>query len=187
MSRALLLRHGESAHNAHTGREALAAADGDRLTERGRDQARAAGLALAAGGVTRLWTSPLRRAAETAAALAEPLGLEPATLSYVGELGDGETFEQLIARVRRLKQELENAAGEELPLIVGHGIFARFFLLDSVLGDRFEPAMAGAIWNLGSHNCGLSVFAHGESRNPAGDEVPGWTCLTWMQRPWDPP
>jgi broad specificity phosphatase PhoE len=187
MSRALLLRHGESAHNAHTGSEALAAADGDRLTARGREQAHAAGLGLTGHGVTRLWTSPMRRAAETAAAVGAALGLEPARLPYVDELRDGESFEDLVARVRRLKAELETGGPGELPLLVGHGIFIRFFLLDAVLGDEFKPPMAAGIWNLGSHNCGLSLFAHGETRDPGGTEVPGWTCLSWMQRPWDPP
>ena len=31
--------------------------------------------------------------------------------------------------------------------------------------------MAAGIWNLGSHNCGLSIFAHGEARDPGGTEV----------------
>jgi broad specificity phosphatase PhoE len=187
MSRALLLRHGESAHNAHTGTEALGDEEGDRLTAHGVEQARAAGLGLAGHGVTRLLASPMRRAAETAAAVGDGLGLEPETLPHVHELSPGESFEQLVARVRRLKAELEALPSAELPLLVGHGIFIRFFLLDSVLGDEFAPPMAAGIWNLGSHNCGLSLFAHGETRDPGGAEVPGWTCLSWMQRPWDPP
>lgn len=187
MSRALLLRHGESAHNAHTGKEALAAEEGDRLTERGLAQARATGPGLGAYGITRLLVSPMRRAAETAAAVGDALELEPETLPYVHELGPGESFEQLIARVRRLKAELEGLDAGELPLLVGHGIFIRFFLLDSVLGDEFTPPMAAGIWNLGSYNCGLSLFSHGEARDPGGGEVAGWTCLSWMQRPWDQP
>lgn len=186
MSRALLLRHGESAHNAHTGREALAGEAGDQLTERGGEQARTAGQGLADHGITRIWTSPMRRATETADAIGSALGLEPAVLPYVGELGAGERFEDLVARVRQLKAALEAEPGE-LPLVVGHGIFFRFFLLDSVLGEEFEPPMAAGIWNLGSHNCGLSLFSQGEARDPGGTEVPGWTCLSWMQRPWDPP
>jgi broad specificity phosphatase PhoE len=187
MSRALLLRHGESAHNAHTGSEALAEEQGDVLTERGREQAHAAGAALAEHGVSRLLTSPLCRATETAVAVGSMLGLEPATLSYVHELHSGETFEALVARVRRLKSELERFDADELPLVVGHGIFFRFFLLDSVLGDAFAPPLAAGIWNLGSHNCGLSVFTREEARDPAGNDVPGWSCLSWMERPWDPP
>ena len=187
MSRALLLRHAESAHNAHTGREALGEEEGDRLTERGLAQARAAGPGLGEQGVTRLWASPMRRAAETAAAIGVALDLEPATLSYAHELSAGESFEDLVARVRRLKAALEGLDPGERPLLVGHGIFIRFFLLDSVLGDRFAPPMAAGIWNLASHNCGLSLFSRGEARDPGGAEVPGWTCLSWMQRPWDPP
>lgn len=187
MSRALLLRHGESAHNAHSGSEQLADEQGDRLTPRGLEQAHAAGAALAGHGVTQLWASPMRRATETAGAIGAALGLEPAVLPYVQELGSGESFEGLVARVRQLKGELETAAPGELPLLVGHGIFIRFFLLDAVLGDEFAPPMAAGIWNLGSLNCGLSLFAHGETRDPGGTEVPGWTCLSWMQRPWDPP
>lgn len=186
MSRALLLRHGESAHNAHTGREALADEEGDRLTERGREQARAAAAGLAEYGVTRLWTSPMRRATETAELLGSALGLEPRTLPYARELSAAESFERLVGRVRRLKTELESEA-TGLPLLVGHGIFIRFFLLDSVLGEEFAPPMAAGIWNLGSLNCGLSLFARGETRDPSGAEVPGWTCLSWMQRPWDLP
>lgn len=186
MSRALLLRHGESAHNAHTGKEALGDEKGDRLTERGLAQAHAAGRGLAEHGVTRLLASPMRRAAETAAAVGAALELEPETLPYVHELGPGESFEDLVARVRRLKVELEELPPGELPLLVGHGIFIRFFLLDSVLGDEFAPPMAAGIWNLGSYNCGLSLFSHGEVRDPGGTGVPGWTCLSWMQRPWDP-
>jgi broad specificity phosphatase PhoE len=185
--RALLLRHGESVHNAARSGEPAAHSEGDRLTEKGIEQAHAAGAGLAGHGVTRLLTSPLRRARETAAAVAAPLGLEPEELDYVGELTSAETFEQAIERVRRLKEELERGADGKLPLLVTHGIFTRFFLLDSVLGERFEAPMAAGIWNLGSHNCGLSTFAYGESRDPVGNPIAGWTCLTWMERPWSRP
>jgi broad specificity phosphatase PhoE len=185
--RALFLRHGESVHNAARSGEPAPHSDGDRLTEKGLEQAHAAGAALRDHGVTRLLSSPLRRARETAQAVGEALGLEPEETDYAGELTSGETFEQALARVRRLKAELESGAEGELPLLVTHGIFTRFFLLDSVLGASFEAPMAAGIWNLGSHNCGLSVFSHGESRDPLGQIIPGWTCLTWMERPWNRP
>jgi broad specificity phosphatase PhoE len=187
MSRALLLRHGESVSNAHTGTETLSDEQGDRLTELGLAQARAAGAALGEHGATRLLCSPMRRARETAAAVGEGLGMEPAVLDYVHELAPGEEFERVVARVRRLKAELEAAPDGELPLLVSHGIFIRFFLFDSVFGEEFVASMAGQVWQLGSHNCGLSVFARGESRYPSGEGIPGWTCLSWMQRPWDRP
>ncbi|MGN6558324.1 MAG: histidine phosphatase family protein [Solirubrobacterales bacterium] len=187
MSRALFLRHGESVHNAARSGEPAAHSEGDRLTERGIEQAHAAGAALREHGITCLLSSPLRRARETAQAVGDALGLEPEEIDYTGELTSGETFEQAVARVRQLKAELEAGKAGELPLLVTHGIFTRFFLLDSVLGDRFEAEMAAGLWNLGSHNCGLSVFAHGESRDPLGQPIPGWTCLTWMERPWNRP
>ncbi|HWO47722.1 MAG TPA: histidine phosphatase family protein, partial [Solirubrobacterales bacterium] len=156
-------------------------------TEKGLEQALAAGAGLREHGVTRLLSSPLRRARETAQAVGEALDLEAEEIDYVGELTSGETFEGAIERVRRLKAELEAGEAGSLPLLVTHGIFARFFLLDSILGERFEAPMAAGIWNLGSHNCGLSTFAHGESRDPLGDPIAGWTCLTWMERPWSRP
>lgn len=185
--RALFLRHGESVHNAARSGEPAPHSESDRLTEKGARQAHAAGHALREHGVTRLLSSPLRRAQETAGAVGEALGLEPEEIDYTGELNSGETFEQAVARVRRLKVELESGADGHLPLLVTHGIFTRFFLLDSVLGDSFEAPMAAGLWNLGSHNCGLSVFAYGESRDPLGQIIPGWTCLTWMERPWSRP
>lgn len=185
--RALFLRHGESVHNARRSGEPVPHSDSDRLTAKGVEQAHAAGAALRDHGVTRLLSSPLRRARETAQAVGDALGLEAEEIDYTGELTSGETFEQAVTRVRRLKAELESGADGELPLLVTHGIFTRFFLLDSVLGERFEAPMAAGLWNLGSHNCGLSVFAHGESRDPLGAVIPGWTCLTWMERPWSRP
>jgi broad specificity phosphatase PhoE len=180
MSRALLLRHGESAHNAHTGSEALADAEGDRLTELGREQARAAGAGLAGRGVTRLLSSPMRRATETAEIVGAALGLEPEPLTCAHELSADESFEEVLGRVAALKATLEGGPSG-LPLVVSHGIFIRFFLLDSVLGPDFTAPIAGRIWQLASINCGLSVFARGEYRDPSGALVPGWTCHGWMQ------
>ena len=185
--RALLLRHGESVHNADRSGEPAAHSDGDKLTEKGVEQAHDAGVGLRDHGITRLLSSPLRRARETAQAVGDALALETEEIDYVGELTSAETFEGAIERVQRLKAELEAGEAGGLPLLVTHGIFMRFFLLDSVLGERFEAPMAAGIWNLGSHNCGLCTFAYGESRDPLGQPIPGWTCLTWMERPWSRP
>jgi phosphohistidine phosphatase len=67
-----LLRHGEAVPHAPDD-------DGRALTERGREQARAAGLALAALDLRfqHLFTSPKVRAADTAALAAAALGMEP--------------------------------------------------------------------------------------------------------------
>jgi broad specificity phosphatase PhoE len=221
MTQALLLRHGESVSNADPEAITLPEEIGDRLSERGRAQARAAASALQEAGVTRLLSSPMRRARETAEPLSEALGLPVTVLAYVHELkeatgygeltpeeqklrrwsarmsahpcdpdraGDGaESFNDVRGRVRRLKAELESQPGGERTLIVTHGIFSRFFFLDSLLGEAFGPRLAPRLWNLRTRNCGLSVFEHGERRHPAEAETPGWTCVTWMARPWGPP
>ena len=111
----------------------------------------------------------------------------PSALPYVHELQAGETFEDALERVRRLKAELEAAPPDQRWLVVSHGIFIRFFLLDSLLGEEFVAPMAAGTWNIGSRNCGLSLFSRGEARDPWGNVVPGWACHCWMERPWDPP
>lgn len=189
--RVLFLRHGESAHNVHTGEEELSEELGDLLTERGRAQAAAAGIGLREAGITRIFTSPMRRATETAEAVGAAVGLAPEPLPYAFELHSGETFAEAIERVHLLKVRFEAEAAEagedEKPLLVTHGILTRFFLLDSVLGDAFSAAMTERIWHLGSANCALSTFKTGEVVEPGGAPAAvGWTCLTWMTRPWDP-
>jgi broad specificity phosphatase PhoE len=184
--RVLFLRHGQSAHNAHRGEPPLADADGDRLTDLGRRQAEQAGVALRESGITHLLSSHMVRARETAEAVAAATGLEAEVLDYAGELLLGEPFEDAVARVRRLKAALEAGAWGERPLLVTHGIFIRFFLLDSVLGDGFTPAVGEGVWRLGARNCALSTFSRGEIRTPLRTEVPDWALVSWMERPWDP-
>lgn len=221
MTQALLLRHGESVSNADPEAIALPEQIGDQLTERGREQARATAAGLRETGITRLLSSPMRRARETAEPLSEALELPVTVLPYVHELKEGpgyselspeeqklrrwsarmsahpddpdhandgaESFNDVRDRVRRLKAELERQPEGERTLVVTHGIFSRFFFFDSLLGEEFEPRMVPQLWNLRTRNCGLSVFEQGERWHPADVETPGWTCVTWMARPWDPP
>jgi broad specificity phosphatase PhoE len=183
--RVLFLRHGESAHNIHTGEERLAEELGDLLTERGRAQAAAAGTAIRDQGVTRLFTSPMRRATETAEAVGEALGLAPEPIPYAFEHHREESFAEAMARVHQIKRGFEDEPVDGLALLVTHGIVMRFFLLDTILGDGFTEDLLPRIWNLRTWNCALSVFAHGEAGEP--DESLDWTCVTWMERPWDRP
>ena len=95
-----LLRHGEAADGSP---------DADRpLTERGEEQARAAGAALAALGVSldACLTSPKVRAADTARLACESLDVEPAGGAGLG----GGPFDPA---------ELASGHGEEV-LLVGH-------------------------------------------------------------------
>jgi broad specificity phosphatase PhoE len=190
--RVLFLRHGESAHNAHTGEEPLGDERGDLLTERGRTQAAAAGEGLRGLGVTRLLTSPMRRATETAEAVGAALDLEAEPVPYAFEYHRGEEFAEGLERVHLLKARLEadaeSAGPDDLPLLVTHGILTRFFLLDSLLADAFAESTVERMWHLGSSNCALTTFHHGEVREPGGAPAAiGWSLVSWMERPWDRP
>jgi phosphohistidine phosphatase len=101
-----LLRHGEAEpHDA--------APDADReLTDRGREQSRAAGLALAALRIEvhLAFTSPKLRARETAVLACEALGIEPIEHAALSGGFDGPAALELLA-----------AAGtDQRVLVVGH-------------------------------------------------------------------
>ena len=72
--RIIFVRHGEPDY------------EHDCLTERGRVQAKAAAERLREEGIEEIWSSPLGRAAETAAAASEVLGLPVKTLDWMREL-----------------------------------------------------------------------------------------------------
>ena len=75
--RIIFVRHGEPNYEQ------------DCLTETGRQQAAAAAERLAGEGITEIYSSPLGRAAETAAFTAARLGLPVTTLEYMREISWG--------------------------------------------------------------------------------------------------
>lgn len=95
------IRHGESVSNAEPGRD-LSDADGDRLTELGHRQAALAAKNLGGLRIDRLWSSPLRRAQETAAPIAAELGLEVEIHEDLIELREGEEHYKLNGEEQRL-------------------------------------------------------------------------------------
>jgi broad specificity phosphatase PhoE len=82
----LLARHGETDDNA--ARRFQGHRDPP-LNDRGREQARALGELLAGEGIRELWSSPLRRAHETAAIVGERLGLLPRVDARLMEIDVG--------------------------------------------------------------------------------------------------
>jgi probable phosphoglycerate mutase len=76
-TRMLLVRHGQSAWNAQGRWQGQA---DPVLSELGRRQARAAAASLMPRSLQAIWASDLRRAAETAAIIADELGVGPAVL-----------------------------------------------------------------------------------------------------------
>ena len=86
-TRVLVLRHGQSEGNvAQVWTSSL---EGYPLTERGREQARAAGERLVDRGVSAIYASPLPRAQQTAQEIGSVLGLAVESLPGVHELDVG--------------------------------------------------------------------------------------------------
>jgi broad specificity phosphatase PhoE len=100
----ICVRHGESRSNAHPEAVALSEEEGDRLTERGQRQSEAAAEALRGIGATRLLTSPMRRATETAAALSHALELEPEVDPGIHELRESAGFGSLPPEEQKLRR-----------------------------------------------------------------------------------
>lgn len=92
----LLTRH---AHTAAVGRLLAGRAPGHRLSETGRAEAQRLARRLRQLPLAGVYASPLERAQETAAAIAEPHGLQVETLAALHELDYGEwtghTFDEL--------------------------------------------------------------------------------------------
>ena len=86
--RLLLIRHGETDHNA--GQLALGQFDVP-LNERGRRQAQALAEALGSDDIAAVYSSPLQRAVATATPLADALGLEVQIEPGLIEMDVGET------------------------------------------------------------------------------------------------
>jgi broad specificity phosphatase PhoE len=104
-------------------------------------------------------------------------------MSERGEAGyappGAESFADVLGRVRRVKARLQ--ADPRSPAIaVTHGIFLRFFLADSLLGERFEAGMVDRLWQLDARNCGICTFEV-QPPDPIRNPAPGrWRCVSWM-------
>lgn len=98
------VRHGESVSNAAPGGMALPAVQGDRLTDLGREQAATVARYLGDVGATRVLTSPLARARETADILGGRLGLPVEELGELQELRESEGYEELALEDQRLRR-----------------------------------------------------------------------------------
>lgn len=83
---------------------ALPGDQGDRLTELGFEQARDVAERLAAAGASRILTSPLRRARETAEVIAERLGLRITEVDDLRELRESEGYGELSLEDQRLRR-----------------------------------------------------------------------------------
>lgn len=94
--RVFLLRHGESCSNAALDVVSLPEDEGDRLSPLGERQARTAAERIATElEIARIVCSPMGRARQTAAPLAELTGHEPEIWDWIGELREPPGYEEL--------------------------------------------------------------------------------------------
>lgn len=97
----LLIRHGE---NDYVKKGKLAGRlPGVHLNEKGRQQAQALAERLAKAPIKAIYSSPLERAAETAAPLAQALNIEVQIREGLLETGYGEWQDQSLKKLSRLK------------------------------------------------------------------------------------
>jgi probable phosphoglycerate mutase len=149
------LRHGETGHN----RQGLVAGASDvPLNAAGRSQARAAAARLAGSAIDVICCSPLQRARDTAACVADVLGIEPVIIDELAERNwgalenqprerrvrgitppGGESPETFRERTRRGLQQVHSG---RLPLIVAHS--GTFRVLGEWLG---LPPQAAPVQN----------------------------------------
>jgi probable phosphoglycerate mutase len=99
-----MLRHAQSVSNAQKEAASLPDEEGDRLTDRGWEQARNAASALEGRGITRLISSPMRRARETAQPISEALDLPIEIDDAIYELREEEGYGRLAPEEQKLRR-----------------------------------------------------------------------------------
>jgi broad specificity phosphatase PhoE len=102
--RLLILRHGESRSNADPHAVALPEKEGDQLTERGREQAAEAARWLGGRDFDALISSPMRRARQTAEAVAAATGADIAIDEGIHELRESGGYLELPPEEQKLKR-----------------------------------------------------------------------------------
>lgn len=204
------VRHGESVANRSDRHGEVRPDDADRLSERGWEQARALGRRLEGLGLELIVASTMRRAQETATAIADVLGLpvetdpdlhevrqsdafyasspdygDTATLRWMPTADPdhappgAESFNAIVARVRRVQERLAHQAGERRFVAVSHYGFLHFFLGVTLFGEDFAPAHVLPLYQTGHANTGITIFQRRERRVMDGVDLPGWVLTTW--------
>jgi 2,3-bisphosphoglycerate-dependent phosphoglycerate mutase len=89
-----------------------------------------------------------------------------------------ESFDQMVARVTRVRDRMEARAREERILLVSHYGFIHFFLGLALFGDAFGPEHLIPLWYAGHANTGITVFER-RNRRMDGMDFDGWHLMTW--------
>jgi broad specificity phosphatase PhoE len=161
MARVLLVRHGESVANAL--RIWQGHADYP-LSERGITEARAVAAALANRPIAAIWASPLKRAAHTAGAIAESLGLSTLHDQRLMEVdvgaASGLTSDEVHARFPQRAESLARGVrwtfpGQEHPEAFHDRIHQTLGALLALDGDIVAVTHGGVIGHLAADILGI--------------------------------
>jgi len=181
----LLVRHGQTRWN----REQVFRGSIDvELDETGRRQAELLGRALSGRAVTAVYSSPLRRAADTAEAIARPHGLAVATVPAMTDMSfgqwegkaDGEVRDRWPDLYRMWRAEpwrVSMPGGDDLEAVAARSlgalreIVSRHEARDTVVVASHRVVLKVLIlgllgigtrgfWNIRLSPCGLSTFEH---------------------------
>jgi probable phosphoglycerate mutase len=89
-----------------------------------------------------------------------------------------ESFDAMLARVVRVRERMEQRAGEERILLVTHYGWLHFLLGVTLFGDGFGPQQLPGLWLAAHANTGISVFER-RARRMDGIDFSGWGVTTW--------
>jgi broad specificity phosphatase PhoE len=93
-----------------------------------------------------------------------------------------ESFDDIVARVRRVMTRLGELASERRIVAVSHHNFLHFFLGVTLFGEDFTPALVPGIYMAGHANTGITIFERVRERSMDGVDLPGWVLTTWNDR-----
>ena len=89
-----------------------------------------------------------------------------------------ESFDDMLARVVRVRERMEARAAEQRILLVSHYGFIHFFLGHALFGDAFGPEHLIPLWYAAHANTGITVFQR-RNRRMDGMDFDGWHLTTW--------
>ena len=89
-----------------------------------------------------------------------------------------ESFDDMVARVRRVRERVEARAADERILLVSHYGFIHFFLGHALFADEFAPRHLIPLWYAAHANTGITVFER-RNRRMDGMDFDGWHLTTW--------
>jgi probable phosphoglycerate mutase len=93
-----------------------------------------------------------------------------------------ESFNDIVARVRRVQERLAEIASEQRVLAVSHHNFLHFFLGVTMFREDFSPAHMLGLYQIGHANTGITIFEKVAHRPFDGLDLPGWVLTTWNDR-----